>query len=105
MQKLLLTLLFLCSLRIYASGRVVIVVDRSLDPPARHGLTVLEQALKAKGFSIAEQSSPRTPADAAFVVLAGLNCPSVSVPQSKEALAIRRTTYRGKPAVILCGSD
>jgi len=104
MKKLLLTLLFLCSLRTYAAGRVVIVVERPLDPPARYGLRVLEQALKAKGFSIAEQSSPRTPADVAFVVLVGLNCPSSSVPQSNEALAIRRTTYQGKPAVILCGS-
>jgi hypothetical protein len=105
MQTLLLTLLFLCSLPAYAVGRVVIVVEHPLDPPARHGLTVLEQALQTKGFTSTEQSSTRVPADAGFVVVAGLNCPNISVPRASEALVIRRTTYQGKPAVTLCGSD
>jgi hypothetical protein len=98
-------LLFLSSLPAFGAGRVAVIVDHPLDPPARHGLTVLEQALQAKGLSSAEQSSPQLPADAAFVVIAGLRCPNISIPQGREALAVRRTTYQGKPAVSLCGSD
>jgi hypothetical protein len=97
-------LLFLRSLPAFGAGRVVIIVERPLDPPARHGLTVLEQALQVKGFSSTEQSSAQLPKEAGYVVLARTRCPDISVPRSNEALVIRRTTYQGKPAVILCGS-
>ncbi len=103
MTRLTLTLLVLCSLPAFSAGRVVIIVDRPLDPPARHGLTVLEQALQAKGFSSTEQSSTQQPTAADFVVR--LDCPNIPVPQAKEALAIRRTTFQGKPALMLCGAD
>jgi len=104
MTRLALTLLFFCNAPAFSAGRVVIIIDRPLDPPARHGLTVLEQALQTKGISSKEQSSTETPTDSDFVLIAKLDCPNISLPRSQEALAIRRTTYQGKPALMLCGA-
>ena len=81
-----------------APRKVGIVVEDQLTPPARHGITRLEQALTDKGLSVVRLRTGE-PSRANFYVLAGLG---KGVPQS---LSIRRSMYQGKPAVILSGAD
>jgi hypothetical protein len=97
-------LFLLSGLSVYAAGRVAIIVDGPLDPPARHGLTALQQALQAKGLSSTEQSPTQRLAAADFVIQLGLHC-AAPLPAGREALAVRRSVYHGKPAVTLCASD
>jgi hypothetical protein len=104
-RALLLAVFSLCTLPGFSAGRVNIVYELPLDRPARHGLSVLERALQAQGFSSTEQSSQQERAAADYVVLATLHCPDIAVSHVKEALAIRRTTHHGKPALMLCGAD
>jgi hypothetical protein len=77
-----------------AARQVGIVIDRQLEPPARYGIARLEKALAAKGLRVVHP-----PAHADFYVVAGLG---KGAPQS---LSIRRSEYKGKPAVILEGGD
>lgn len=85
-------------LPVSAARQVAIVVEGQPGPPAQYGVARLEQALTAKGFSVV-RAQPGQPAKADFVVVAGLGS---GAPQS---LAIRRSSYRGKPAVLLSGGD
>lgn len=110
-------LLFVCLLgsRAIAGVTATLVLDAVLDPPARYGLAKLEAALLAKDVIVkrVEQVSAE---NGDIVVLAGL-CSSggpaasalkvenVPCPETPEALVIRTTEVRGKPAVVLCGSD
>ncbi len=95
-----------------AATRVALVVDGQLDAPAEHGLGALAESLRAKGVPV-ERGAAAAGAD--FVVLAGpsssarvadvLKAAKVPLPEGPQALAIRRTRFQGKPAVVLCGSD
>jgi len=90
-----------------AARRVVILAPPALAPEARHGLEVLEQSLRARGFAVASAG----PAE--YFVLAGTGSAAGaagevlgSLPQPRaEGLVIRSSAYRGKPAVVLYGSD
>jgi hypothetical protein len=85
-------------LPVSAARQVAIVAEGQMGPPASYGLARLEQALTAKGLSVV-RIKPGEPSKADFVVLASL---SNGGPQS---LAIHRSTYQGKPAVMLSGGD
>lgn len=82
--------------------RVAILPDGALPAPARYGLAKLESALKIKGIEVAAG-----PAD--LYVLAGLRsagaCKTAPAAAAAEALSIRKTTHKGKAAVVLCGAD
>ena len=93
----------------------VVVLDDSGDSAtAEHGISTLEQALRARGIRVSEKADDVDRADT--VILAGLaasNGPAVtalgagaSLPAGPEALAVKvGATYRSKPAIVLCGSD
>src|SRR5437762_1763611 len=82
-----------------ATKTVVIVADAALPAPARHGIVVLENALRAKQIAVSEDSSQLAAADA--VVLADL-APSAGA----QSLTIRKgARYRNKPALALTGGD
>ncbi len=98
MRFLVPALLLCCALFASAARRVAIVVDVPLEPPARYGIAKLEQALGAKGLSVAHPRAGE-PVRADLYVLAGMG---KGAPQS---LSIRRSTYRGKPALLLSGAD
>ena len=94
-----------------AGQRLTLITDKELAAPARHGLSKLEDALRAKGLTVERTTSTAKPAGE-FVVLAGLSrgggpAPRQlqSPPSGAEALVVKRTDFQGKPAVILCGSD
>ena len=98
-----------------AAQTVAILTDATPDGPVRYGLTKIEEALRAKGFSV-QQGRDAVKASA-FVVLAGirsangaataaLTAANAPLPQGAEALTIRRNgQYEGKRAVVLVGSD
>lgn len=82
--------LILCSVlaaALPAAQRVAVITEGNLAGPANHGLAVLRDALHKKGFEVTDVARPAC----------GL--------QGPEALSIHRGTYRGAPAVTLCGSD
>jgi hypothetical protein len=83
--------------------------------PAQHGVEKLEQALAAKGLLGTRGAEP--PAETCdFYIIAGLASEEtiatklleqqgLSLLQEKEALRVLKTTFRGRPAVVLCGAD
>lgn len=93
--------------------RVVVIADLSGSAPARHGVAKMEQALRAHGVEVSESAEDFAHADAA--VLAGIyggSGPALSAlgnvppPSGPETLVVHTgATYRGKPAIILCGGD
>ncbi len=93
-MRLALLALFLSALPVSAALQVGIVTDGELDPPARYGIAKLEQALAAKGLSVAH-----SPARADLYVIAGVR------PGMPQSLSITRSQYKGKPAVTLSGGD
>src|SRR5437764_9885820 len=100
--------LFLCSglftawCPSFAARRVVFVTEANVGGPASHGLAKLQEALQAAGLEIADAS---TSATADLAVLANVRSRCVDTPRTAEALSVRRGTYSGKPAVVLCGAD
>jgi hypothetical protein len=93
---------------------VVVLNDAGDSATAEHGLSALEQALRARGIRVSEKADDVDQTDA--VILAGLaasNGPAVtalgagaSLPAGPEALAVKvGAIYRNKPAIVLCGSD
>jgi len=93
----------LCWLPAAAAPRVAILADPGLDGAARYGLARLEKALEAKAarpdlLVVAGLRTGRAAADA-------LRQRNISLPESPEALVIRKTEVDGKPALILCGAD
>ena len=97
-----------------AAIRVVLLADSRLDAPADYGLEKLRVSLAAKGIPV-ERATNLSASGADFVVLAGqsssarvagaLKAAKASLPQGAQALAIRRATFQGRPALVLCGSD
>jgi hypothetical protein len=102
-----------------ASGQVAVsvVVDREMGPAAAHGLGNLMEALKAKGIA-AEKATSLEAARGKTLIVVGLASSAgpaaqllksagagVVVPTGAEALIVRHTTWKGKPTLIVCGSD
>ncbi len=97
-----------------AAPRVALLVEGKLDASAEHGLGTLIESLRAKGVSV-ERGAGIPASGADVVVLAGrgsaprvagvLKAAKAPLPDGPQALAIRRTTFQSKPAIVLCGSD
>jgi hypothetical protein len=81
-----------------AARQVGIVIEGEPGPPGRYGISRLETALSAKGLQVVHPGTG-APARADFYVVASLG---KGAPQS---LSIRRSRYRGKPALTLSGGD
>ena len=108
----------LCPLPILAAPAEVavsVVTDDSPGPGAPHGLKKIIAALQSKG-STAERVDHAAAANGNVLIIAGLatgggpaarlaKTIGASVPQTPEALLIRRTRLHGKPALLVTGSD
>jgi hypothetical protein len=92
---------------------VTIVIEPGADAPASHGIGVLRDVLRARGFRIVEAGSKPQPQ---FVILAGvgpkseaartLTAGGTALPEGPEALAVRRLAGRGgRPSLALYGTD
>ena len=97
-------------------ARVTLISEvRESHRVAWHGLMKLENALKNEGLQVSLYTEiTDEPSD--FYVLVGLSTEEsqlmdllkeqdLSLPKERESLLIRKTTYRGKPALLLCGGD
>src|ERR1700733_727227 len=94
---------------------VAVITDPALDAPARHGLTKLEETLRAQGIMVSEDAGAISSSD--FAIVAGVMAArgpaavaigqmKATVPEGAEVLTVRTgATYRGKPAIVLAGSD
>jgi hypothetical protein len=96
------------------AAKVVVAAGSNLPSPAEHGIQKLSEALAAAGYTVQRVPPDKLPASDLFVLAGFSSQPHVAValkdvrtapPRGAQALAIRRTTVQGKPAVILCGSD
>lgn len=83
--------------------------------PARYGLRRLEQALTIQNILVTCSTEPHEEMSDSYV-LAGLSSEAclatehlgrlkLTLPKEKEALLVKKTSYRGKPAIVLCGAD
>src|SRR5664279_4650079 len=83
--------LLLLALPAMAARRVAVVTEGELAPPARHGLAKLREALRAKGFELADSA-----AQADYVILAGIGASAAlqhwnaPMPVGREAVTIWR---------------
>src|ERR1035438_5672195 len=98
--------LLLLVLPAMAARQVAVVTEGELAPPARHGLAKLREALRAKGFELADSA-----AQADYVILAGIGASDTlqqwkaPVPSGREALTTWRGRYLDKPTIPLFGRD
>lgn len=93
---------------------VALIASGKMEAPAHYGLEQLRQSLEAAGFQV-ERSTQAGASPAPYVVVAGLatdpeiaaimRAQKVELPQGPQALVIRRFTFQGKRAVLICGSD
>jgi len=93
-----------------AAQKVAVVVDSSLASPGRHGVTVLEQALRSKGLTVVGNQD-----GADYLIFAGgssaeaaartIKGNSVKLPKTAESLAVFSGRIKSKPAVVLAGGD
>ncbi|HXB73272.1 MAG TPA: hypothetical protein VNY05_33855, partial [Candidatus Acidoferrales bacterium] len=89
-----------------SARQVSILTDANPAAPVKHGLQMLDDALRAKGFTVAA-----SPAQADYVILAGapalaaLKTWKAPLPAGAEALTVWRGRYQGKPAAALSGAD
>src|SRR5689334_3251276 len=89
---------FLLALPAQAAQHVAVIVEGQPGGPARYGIARLEQSLKARGLEVADaEPGARIAADYAVVARLEKGGP--------ESLAIRRSRYQEKPALILSGGD
>ena len=98
-----------------AVQKVFIAIDPGVSGPALHGIMKLGEELEKRGLAVSHTGAgPEEQAD--YYVLAGLSgsgglaeislkVENIEIPDSKEALAIQKTTHKGRPALILGGSD
>ncbi|MEX0321872.1 MAG: hypothetical protein AB3N63_06910 [Puniceicoccaceae bacterium] len=95
----------------------IVVVDalREDGSPSQHGMNQLQEALRVVDFKVSNGDATDN-ADVDYYILAGLSSEDNSatqllkdlqlpMPGKKEALRIQKTTYKDKPAVVLCGAD
>ena len=96
-----------------AAPTVAIITDAAQQEPALHGVAKLRDALAARGFRPADVSNT---VQSDFIVVTGvgdrseaarvLGHSTAPVSSAAEALVVRRVAnYRGRPALVLYGSD
>ena len=107
--------LLVISIDLRAGERISLIADQGLEGPALHGLEVFGEAIRARGIELLPHGKA-SQGNADLYVLAGLSegggaaaahmkVLGIKVPRTAEALAIQRTVYMGKPALVLCGYD
>nr|WP_299069439.1 hypothetical protein [uncultured Allomuricauda sp.] len=83
--------------------------------PSFHGIHTMVTSLDSSGVQI-NQHSKSIDSEADYYILVGLSSEKneatqllqelqLTLPNEKEALRIKKTTFKGKPALVLCGAD
>jgi hypothetical protein len=92
-----------------AAQNVALITESDEPPPVRHGVAVLQYALRAKGMNVTDQID-----GADYVLLVGGKSAQnaaraihqdAALPQAAESLAIFRGRVKNKPTVVLLGGD
>ncbi len=112
--------LFLCLFLFVIAARAAdttafLVVDPQPAAPVRHGLTKLEQAVRAKGISYRERTRLGN-ARGGPIIVAGLGNGSgaaatlirdlgITAPAKPESLLIRRAEWKGASVLLVSGAD
>jgi hypothetical protein len=106
---------FVCYNGVLAKDLVSIVLENNLGETVQYGIEQIEQSLEEKGF-YSDKTSSLDETKGSFVIVAGLSGSggpaskmlensNFELPISAEALVIRKTVWRGKTTIILCGAD
>jgi hypothetical protein len=98
-----------------AARRISIVRDAAPGRAAGHGLAKLEAALRARAIDVELPASAAVATGDRLVIVGACagegeaaraaRAAGVAVPHAPQSLAIKTTTIRAKPALILCGAD
>ncbi|HUS05434.1 MAG TPA: hypothetical protein VMZ52_04015 [Bryobacteraceae bacterium] len=93
-----------------AAQKVAVIAGSDLTAPARHGVSVLEKALRAKGFTVAGGAEGAdylifAGGDSAVTAARSIQGAGAILPRTPESLRILRGRIRNKPAVVLAGGD
>src|SRR6185437_10557835 len=88
--------LTLAALSASAAPKLAIVANAGLTGPAKHGLAILEAAVRAQGIELVDANAHP---DYAIVL------DQSSALKTAESLSIERGKYRGKPSITLNGAD
>ena len=104
MQSLRLAALVLFPALMAASQKIAVISSARAGSPAAHGVAVLRDAIRAKGFDVTD-----TAAGADYQILVGrtaaANARAAAPSKAAESLSVRRQRLGGKPAVVLSGGD
>jgi hypothetical protein len=104
LQKLRLAAFVLYPALLAASPKIAVISAESAGSPGAHGVAVLRESIRARGFDLAE-----SPAGADYQIVVGgtaamKNNPS-ALPKDPESLSVWRRRLGGKPAIMLAGGD
>jgi hypothetical protein len=98
--------------RTLAAETAAIVANPGLGAPSRHGIQVFEAALRARGWKITHAAAVgQARGDRIVCVIRGdepsaCGTPRPSAPLDRpEALAVKKFTLGGKPALLIAGAD
>ncbi len=112
LQRSGLTFCFLCLslLPLKAAQQVAVISDLGSQSPAAHGVSVLLDSLRAKGFEITNTAAGAdlqiiVGGNAAETAVRSLKGNSVALPKTPEALSVWRGQIGAKPAIVLAGGD
>jgi hypothetical protein len=97
---LLSAVLFVLSLPALQARRAAFITEVDPGIPGAHGLAKLKQALEANGVEVADGAAAANPD---FAVLANVPSRCSGVPQTAEALSVRRGVHQGRP-VSFCAA-
>ena len=102
--------LLLIGLNASAAQKVAVIAGTGLAAPVRHGVTALQNAVRAKGLTVVGDSE-----SADYLIFAGGNSAltaartikgaGVSLLKTPESLDVLRGRIKNKPAVVLSGGD
>jgi hypothetical protein len=97
LPKLPLVTLFLVPALLTAAQKIAVISSAKAGSPAAHGVTVLREAIRARGFEAADSAD-----GADYRIVVG-GAPASS--KTPESLSILRRRIAGKPAIELTGAD
>jgi hypothetical protein len=97
LQRLPLAILFCFPALLAGAQKVAVVSTAKAGSPAAHGVAVLREAIRARGFDAAESAE-----GADYRILVG---GTAALSKEPESLSVRRQRIAGKPAIVLAGAD
>jgi hypothetical protein len=114
MRTLIIWLALVVGLRASTPSREIsLILDPKLGPPAQHGVAVLTEALRARGWTATPAANPNSAPGTRLIFVSRAAIPDAvktgAFPRTgldwPESLSVRRIDWHGKPGLVLAGGD